>query len=255
MQRAHTKLTTIAVLSDFHFPEVDQSFWRATLSLLAEVQPDEIVLNGDFGEFSSGNGHTPDVFKAAYADDVSVVRSALRQLRKTCANAKLTYLEGNHENMTIRALANGAPAFVKGFWERFAGELDFEKLGIEWVPEGKQPLRRGNLRVLHGHQVPGKHLPKHHAAKMADLYGAPNLVVCFGHSHRPQTHVRASKEGDCTAYALGCGRTLDPAWTKGSPGGWRHELGIAYVRPDGAANLYPVRFEAGALAWAGKLYR
>jgi hypothetical protein len=38
-------------------------------------------------------------------------------------------------------------------------------------------------------------------------------------------------------------------------GGWENELGIAYVRADGAVAFYPVRFRGGALVWAGKEYR
>jgi predicted phosphodiesterase len=66
---------------------------------------------------------------------------------------------------------------------------------VEWVPEDQQPIRRGQPRVLHGHQIPGKQLPKYHAAKVADLYGAPGLTVVFGHAHRPQHFERPSKEG------------------------------------------------------------
>jgi hypothetical protein len=29
----------------------------------------------------------------------------------------------------------------------------FERLGVEWVPETAQPLKRGNLRLMHGHQI------------------------------------------------------------------------------------------------------
>jgi hypothetical protein len=83
-------------------------------------------------------------------------------MRKTCPRAKLTVLE---------ALSK-CPSRVSGFWERFAQDLDFDALGVEWVPEKSQPLKRGNLRLLHGHQV-AKMLPKHHAAKVADDWGGP----------------------------------------------------------------------------------
>jgi len=91
-------------------------------------------------------------------------------MRKTCPRAKLTVLEGNHDNAVLRMLSSSAPSMVVGFWERFARDLDFERLGIEWVPENAQPLKRGNLRLMHGHQI-AKWLPKHHAAKVADEWG------------------------------------------------------------------------------------
>lgn len=250
----------IAILADMHHDDSGNNHaghWRAVLLWLAELRPDEVVLAGDFGEFSSGSAHTPDFFRAAYEADVKAVRAALKQVRAACPKAAITYLCGNHETATIRALERGAPAFVPGFWERFAQDLDFERLGVEWVPEGRphQPIKRGNLRVLHGHQVPGRWLPKHHAAKVADLYGGPGLTVVFGHSHRPGLFVKAGMEGNCTAVALGCGRTLEPDWKKGSPDGWENEVAVAYVHPDGAADVVPVRFTNGRMTWAGKVYR
>jgi hypothetical protein len=43
----------------------------------------------------------------------------------------------------LRMLSSNALSMVVGFWERFARALDFERLGVEWVPETAQPLRRG----------------------------------------------------------------------------------------------------------------
>jgi hypothetical protein len=85
-------------------------------------------------------------------------------MRKTCPRAKLTGLEGNHDNAVLRGLAQA---------------LDFDSVGVEWVPEKSQPLQRGNLRLLHGHQV-AKMLPKHHAAKVADGWGVLDLRSPLG---------------------------------------------------------------------------
>ncbi|WP_269744506.1 hypothetical protein [Stigmatella aurantiaca] len=41
-------------------------------------------------------------------------------MRKTCPRAKLTVLEGNHDNAVLRRLSQ---------------DLDFDALGVEWVPE------------------------------------------------------------------------------------------------------------------------
>ncbi|ADO73915.1 uncharacterized protein STAUR_6158 [Stigmatella aurantiaca DW4/3-1] len=124
-------------------------------------------------------------------------------MRKTCPRAKLTVLEGNHDNAVLRRLPQ---------------DLDFDSVGVEWVPEKSQPPKRGNLRLLHGHQV-AKMIPKHHVAKVADDWGGPGLTVAFGHSHRPGVHVRAGREGTCRAIAVGTGRTMDPDWMQGRPGG------------------------------------
>jgi hypothetical protein len=175
-------------------------------------------------------------------------------VRKTCPRAKLTVLEGNHDNAVLRMLSSNAPSMVVGFWERFARDLDFTRLGVEWVPETAQPLKRGNLRLMHGHQI-AKVLPKRHAAKVADEWGAPGLTVAFGHSHRPGMHVRAGREGNCRAIAVGAGRTLDPDWMKGRPGGWENELLVAYLLPTGHVAAFSVPLVGGAFIWGGKVYR
>jgi predicted phosphodiesterase len=247
----------IAILSDAHHgPDGsnDKDLWAATLNLLSDAAPDEVVLNGDFGEFTSGSAHVPDAFKAAFADDVVAVRTAIKQVRSAAGRAPITYTEGNHENATIRALVRGAPSFVKGFWDLFAGELDFERLGVEWVPE-VAVLKKGNLRLFHGHQVPGRLLPKHHAAKVADLYGGPNLVLAFGHSHREGLHVRPSHEGNCVCVALPCMRTLAPSWAPAAPMGWGQGLGMALVYPDGHADVTTVRWAGGRMEYGGRVYR
>ncbi len=211
----------IVGLFDEHHPNVCPRYESAKLALLADLQPDEIVFGGDFGEWTSGSAHVPDAFRAAYEEDCQAVRSAFWRVRRACPRAQITVLEGNHDNAVLRMLSSNAPSMVVGFWERFARDLDFERLGVEWVSEKAQPLKRGNLRLMHGHQI-AKMLPKHHAAKVADEWGAPGLTVAFGHSHRPGVHVKAGREGNCRAIAVGAGRTLDPDWMKGRPGGWEN---------------------------------
>lgn len=125
---------------------------------------------------------------------------------------------------------------------------------MKWVSEKAQPLKRGNLRLMHGHQI-GRWLPKHHAAKVADEWGAPGPTVAFGYSHRPGVHVRPSREGNCRAIAVGAGRTLDPDWMQGKPAGWENKLLIAYVIPGGSVAAYSVPLVDGAFVWCGKVYR
>ncbi|WP_233602334.1 hypothetical protein [Corallococcus sp. CA047B] len=117
--------------------------------------------------------------------------------------------------------------------------------------DGAQPLKRGNLRLMHGHQI-AKMLPKHHAAKVADEWGAPGLTVAFGHSHRPGMHVRAGREGNCRAIAVGAGRTLDPDWMKGRPGGWENELLVAYLMPTGHVAAYSLPLVDGPSCGAAR---
>jgi len=65
----------------------------------------------------------------------------------------------------------------------------------------------------------------------------------------------AGREGNCRAIAVGAGRTLDPDWMKGKPGGWANELLVAYLMPTGHVAAYSVPLVGGAFIWGGKVYR
>ncbi|SEL91438.1 hypothetical protein SAMN05444354_109289 [Stigmatella aurantiaca] len=98
-------------------------------------------------------------------------------------------------------------------------------------------------------------LPKHHAAKVADDWGGPGLTVAFEHSHRPGVHVSAGREGNCRAIVVGTGRTLDPDWMQGRPGGWENELLVAYLLPTALVAADSVPLVGSAFLWGGKVYR
>jgi hypothetical protein len=68
-------------------------------------------------------------------------------------------------------------------------------------------------------------------------------------------HVRAGREGNSRAIAVGAGRTLAPEWMTGRPGGWENELLVAYLMPTGNVTAYSVPLVGGAFIWGGKVYR
>lgn len=245
-------LRTIAILCDVHVPEHDRRAWACALSVLREARPTEVILAGDFLELASVSQHG-GADLVALDSDLAAGRRALIDLRDAVGpDATITYLEGNHETRLARFLATRAPS-VAGSLSLPEG-LRLAESGVRWVPESAQPIERGALRVYHGHQdFPGRTIPQHHAARVAQLRGRRGTVTAYGHTHLPQT---ASGRGEEAAVAvgLGCLRTLSPSWLHGYAAGWRHGFGLAYVRPSGAVDLYPVAIQHGAAAWAGKLY-
>jgi hypothetical protein len=112
--------------------------------------------------------------------------------------------------------------------------LDLDDRGIEWVPEGRQPIDRGLLRVLHGHQVFGQGAGGiYHARKAADVYATDaGRLVTYGHTHKPQTFQRAVYGGQGRAVGLGCLRTIAPSevgWLHGNESGWAHGFAVFSV--------------------------
>lgn len=254
-RRSRGNVKLIAILSDVHVPEHDRSFWRATLKWLKDHKLAELVLSGDFGEFGSVSQHG-SANEARLLDDITSVKQALDELRAAVGpDCLITYLEGNHESRLPRAVASWAPTFNGAF--SLSDLLELGKRDIVWVPEFEQPIRRGSLRVLHGHQVLGKYGPKHHAAKAADVYGSsPYAEIVYGHVHAAQQFSKPVAGGFVSASSVGCGRTIGPdkvRWLAGREAGWHHGFGVAFVS-DTITQFFSVKVIHGQFIWNGRVY-
>jgi predicted phosphodiesterase len=250
--RVDRKLRTLFVLSDTHHPEHDRHVWAATLELLRDVRPDELILAGDFLEMGSVSQHGGALLDKLTEDFNSGI-SAIKELREAVgADARITYLEGNHESRLSRFLASKTPSLMDSLSIEVG--LRLKDYGVEWVPEAKQPVTRGDLDVTHGHQDLRERPSKYHGGKMSEVYGRPNRTIIYGHTHKPQVYTRPTVGGVTTAIGLGCGRTLSPGWLHGAQAGWVHQVAVVYLTDAGRSHVYPITFAHGQAVWQGKLY-
>jgi predicted phosphodiesterase len=243
------KPQTILIASDVHIPEHDRRAWKALLLLAKDLRPDYVVLAGDFLELHSVSQHGA-FNREMLNEDLAHGRQALEAIKTAAPKAKIVYLEGNHETRLPRYLATKAPS-LEGTLDLQKG-LKLKEYGITWVTETQQPWSKGRLDVIHGHQMGMG--PKHHAMRMADLYGAPNRVVVYGHTHKPQLFTAPGLGGNKTALGLGCLRTLQPGWLHGANAGWGHGFAVAELSASGRAAVYPVPVVDGYIYWHGKTY-
>ncbi len=251
-QKKHRHNRTLFVISDIHFPEHDRAVWVTILELLKDVRPSEIVLLGDFLEMSSVSQHGGAELEKL-TEDFEAGKSALRQLREVVGEGcRMTYLEGNHESRLTRFLMSKAPSLRDSL--SFQVGLELDKLGVEWVPEYKQPVVRGDLDLTHGHQDLRERPSKFHSGKMAEVYGRPERTVLYGHTHKPQVFTRPTVGGHATAIGLGCARTLTPGWLHGAQAGWVHQVAVVYLSDAGRSYVYPITLRHGQTVWNGKLY-
>ena len=242
---------TVLIASDVHIPEHDRRAWKAFLLLAKDARPDYIVLAGDFLELHSVSQHGA-FNRELLNEDLAHGRQAIEAIKTAAPKAKIVYLEGNHETRLPRFLAAKAPS-LEGTLDLQKG-LKLREYDVTWVTETQQPWSKGCLDVIHGHQMPGKHGPKHHAARMTELYGAPKRVVVYGHTHKAQTHTAPGLSGIKTAVGLGCMRTLQPSWLHGANAGWSHGFAVAELSASGRVSVYPVPVVDGYIYWHGKAY-
>lgn len=245
----------IVVASDVHIPEHDRGAWSVFLEVVRRVRPDEVWLLGDFGEYESVSSHS-STNENRLSDDVVAVRRALNEVRDAAgAAARIVYAEGNHETRLLRAIAARMPSAVGAL--TLPELLDLDDRGIEWVPQDRQPIERGLLRALHGHQIYGQGGgPIYHSRKAADVYAtAPGVVVTYGHTHKPQQYQRPVLGGVARAVGLGCLRTIRPdevRWLQGNEAGWAHGFAVFSVL-DASVHVEEVRPVRGQAVFRGEL--
>lgn len=245
------KTETILIASDVHVPDHDRKAWKAMLALARDIRPTTVVLAGDFLELQSVSQHSA-FNRELLEEDLAAGRQAIEALQGAVPQARVIYLEGNHETRLPRFIASKVPS-LEGTLD-LPTELKLKERGVIWVPENKQPWSKGRLDVIHGHQMSQGHGPKHHAMRMCELYGEPGRVVVYGHTHKAQLFTTPAKNGVKMAVGLGCMRTLTPGWLHGANAGWSHTFAIAELSPSGRAAVYTVPVADGYVNWGGTVY-
>lgn len=170
------------VIPDCHIPYEDKRAYDLMLEVAKDVDPDEIVILGDYADFFAVNSHGKDADYAGVLlmDEVREVIVKLEQLRKLFPDAKLVFCEGNHEYRLTRYLNSKAPDLF-GVVD-VPSILELDRLGYEYVPYGpnqKYHILGSKLIARHEPLAGGKHVAQNTVEK------AMHSVI-FGHTHRIQ---------------------------------------------------------------------
>lgn len=239
-----SRIDPIVVIGDVHIPDHDPLLWANFLQWCRDEQPSEVVLCGDFLELESCSSHGGVARPSMLVDEIRAGREALDQLRAANPNAKITYLEGNHETRLSRKVIDRMPELDGSM--TVPELLDLRGRGIEWFEYG-EAIMRGKLALTHGWYT-----PMHHAKKHLEELGCS---VMYGHTHRPQVYTRGKSDGSTHgAFGLPCMRTLDAGWLHRRPSGWMQGFGVVYVHEDGCFSPFVVLVNNGTFVWSGRVY-
>jgi predicted phosphodiesterase len=180
------------LLYDIHIPYQNDDVYNIALEYAKEWQPDEIIIGGDFVDFKDISFWKNDPERLSFKDEVDRAKDELGALRDYFPDAKITYIEGNHEHRLARYMWTKAPELCG------LPELAFEKLiglgdlGIEYVSNvdrlnhGLSPLRLGKLYVMHGHET---NLSSGTVNLARTMYLKTHVNVVFGHHHQSQSYI------------------------------------------------------------------
>jgi len=185
------KVRRALVIPDCHIPYEDKKAYGLMLEVAKDARPDEIVILGDYADFYAVNFHGKNPDKNyLLLDEIDAVTARLRELRQLFPDARIVFLEGNHEYRLARYIAANC--------RELFGILSVPQLlnlaayGIDFVPYG--PNQK--------HYVLGSKLIARHEPLGGGVHCAYQSVVkaqhsvIFGHTHRIQEHQIVSIAGE-----------------------------------------------------------
>jgi hypothetical protein len=258
-------------------PDSQHGFWRdaksgklrplhdrravdAVIQLIQLLSPDELVLLGDMLDLAAWSVKYPrpvghlDVTQPALEE----LHVDIRRMRHAAPEARMRYLEGNHENRVNRALVDllGEAATVSAVGDdggalSIPRLLALDTLDVEYVgPYGADLYLWDRVRLTHGDRVRNKG-----GASAQAVISDAVTSTGFGHVHRLE---RASKTvrtpsgpDTITAWTPGCLCRIDGA----VPGVSAHpdwQQGVAVIWFDGEReHTQLVEIHDGRLVWGG----
>ena len=154
----------VLLIPDCHIPYHNVRAYALMLKVAKKLNPNEIVILGDFGDFYSINAHggnRPDA-ERMLKRELSAVKDKLKELEKLFPNAKKVYVQGNHEYRFERYIADRAPELF--------GMIDVPSiLGLEkWT---FVPYTPNQLYAIGGSKFYARHEPY----SAGNLYRMPRV--------------------------------------------------------------------------------
>lgn len=242
-------LEPVLVVSDAHVPYHSRVWWDLLLQVGQYLQPQHLVIIGDFADFYSVSDHDKDPDRANRMDaELAEVEARLDELDALGATDKL-YIEGNHEDRLRRYLMKN-PALARVVSTEKL--LRLKERGWEFVPY-KRHAARGAVHFTHDVGAAGRNA----VFRALDTY---QHSVVSGHTHRLQYIVEGSAIGECKVSAtFGWGgdvEQVDYMCLAKARKDWALGLGVGYLEPStGYVYLCPVPIVHATCVVNGRLFR
>ena len=219
---------TIGVfLSDIHIPDHInlRPVYQYVKDLYNQTKKDGneflIILGGDIIDAKGMHGieslQASQVKLEWYERDKKLLHAILVTLKSLAPDAKLVYIEGNHEQRYQRIMVK--------YPDAWGGRFDFHRDVVkkvfpkaQWIPYGDYNayFKLGDTIFTHGTVY-----PQNHSKKYAEVF-APFKVV-YGHLHHFQAYTMHSAMPELAphyAVTAGCLSSVAPEWKKGQPNCW-----------------------------------
>lgn len=218
-------------MPDLHCPDHDEQALTAFLSVASQVQPDELVIIGDFIDCKAPARWSKDT-AAEYAEtlpgEIDAGRAVLGRIRGAVGDAaRISFLVGNHEDRIGSYLRRYAPA-VMGIVPSLPELLDFAGLGVGLQA---QPYRLApGVCAIHGKLLSSVLGSAGQSAFKERVRHGTSIVQ--GHSHRLGL---GWDRQDRARFWMECGHLADPAqagYLDFGHANWQQGYGLLEMRGD-----------------------
>jgi predicted phosphodiesterase len=233
---------TTVILPDIQYPYHDALVLSKIVKVIEDLQPDAIFQIGDaidFPQVSRWTKGTAGEYAPTLQKHIDGFKGVLRDLRAAAPQAKITWLEGNHD-LRLRDFVQKYAAPLRTLDALTTDSLfELPEVGVSYV---QGPVRVAtNTYAVHGHESSGyASTPQAWDTKFVKRYGSDKNVI-FGHTHQPYLLTRAyGFEGKVTPrFTMNVGSIMDPVratYVKDGAVNW--VMSFALLRDDGK-RVYP----------------
>lgn len=197
------------ILADCHIPYHDVGALACAIEYGRKTRCDSVLLLGDFIDCHTLSRFVKDPRKRAYGVELDAAASVLGYIRAELKTRRIWWKAGNHEDRLTTFLYTRAPELLD-VSDAFSipGYLGLAENGVHWV-EPQNPIERGHLNILHGHEWRGGQSTPVNPARSAFLRGLECTIV--GHQHKTSEHTDPTVRGTTiTCWSVGCLCGLHP---------------------------------------------
>jgi predicted phosphodiesterase len=231
-------MKTTVILPDIQYPYHDSLMLTKIFKVIEKIQPDAVVSIGDaidFPQVSRWSVGTAGAYAPTLQQHIEgFCVEVLKPLREIVPNAKIKWLEGNHDLRLMEFVGKYAPALRVLDALKMESLFGLDDLNIDYV---RGPERIGtNTIMVHGHESSGyASSPQAWKVKFGNRYGTERNVI-FGHTHQPFLVTHATGyDGKVTPwFTMNVGSIMDPThatYVKDGSVSWTMSFGV--IRDDG----------------------
>lgn len=225
------------LIPDSHGSYIDKPAAQAFLKDLKRLAPDEVVFLGDHvdasGIFSKFKAQYLREHEYTYRGDIDAGKAFVHSVRRAAPNARMFYLEGNHEWHIERWIAStfdrstGAMA-MQAFDPAVLLGLESQKITyIRRSDQYGKMSTRGVLKLEACYFVHGISAALHATSIHLNAFGDN---VAHGHTHRAVMLTRRRPNGDLiTGQCPGTLAGLSPLYMHTNVNAWSHGYGLQFV--------------------------